>query len=208
MPRPFYQNPAAASAYEERSLLKELDRLDQQFRFALKASRPGLSPQVSEGSTPKAKRSATTLGSRGGFEPSEQDVLAARARSLADPFDVDAYIAENERRHASKYARQVAAIAEDLERQRRQSAPMSREAFLRAQAKAAARRRYIEATFLYRGVKYKFSNAYIQRLFGGTDPGVDATYDPCVDQVKRRQVMFAQRSNRGHRTKKSYQIGC
>lgn len=92
-----------------------------------------------------------------------------------------------------------AAIAGVLQRERRQAAPLTREAYARAQAIAAARRS---------------ANAVQDSLSHGTglmgargysySPSQSDLFDPCVEHVMRaavrREVMFAQRTaGRGYR---------
>lgn len=93
----------------------------------------------------------------------------------------------------------TAAILGILDRERRRSAPLTREAYARAEAIAASRRLYDPLASELRGQR---GYGYMPSK-GDIVPSVD--YDPCVEyrasQKVRREVMFAKSlAGRGYRT--------
>lgn len=93
-----------------------------------------------------------------------------------------------------------AAILGILERERRRTAPLTREAYARAEAIAASRRLYDPQSSQLRGSR---GYGYAPNL---SEIVPTQAFDPCIDYAKtqsvRRQVMFAQGSaGYGYRTR-------
>lgn len=204
---PFPFDPAPRSRIRERLLLKQLERLGREPGLALKARPDALFPGTEGYSPPSGNLRAAMVQLRNQLTLVEQQNAAARAdetrfrklTALEQRAEVGEFL------HRSTRDRSTA-IAGVLERERRRFAPLTRDAFLRAQATAAARRRLEEALFFHRGGHRAASK---KSLFAGSYAGVDVDYNPCIDQVKRREVMFADgTAGRGWRSRKRYQIGC
>lgn len=179
----------------ERLLQDKLDRVsayEAKFVDALQAGRErGLSPELLALNARELDLIRDLkINLRNGLETVRwQDAAETKAeRALADETPMDRvrarrgfYRSEQDRN---------AAIEGILQRERRQAAPLTREAFVRAKAIAASRRRYNVDASQLRGQR---GSAYIpsRKDIAVTQAG----FDPCVDRKRvRREVMFAQRS--------------
>jgi hypothetical protein len=105
-----------------------------------------------------------------------------------------------------------AAIAGILQRERKSSVPLTREAYARAKATAAARRLYSDEGGLRgaRGYSYvvrpweaaSYRSDYVSAWSEVTRNKPQVYSDPCVERKIRQQVMIAKGLNRGWKTRK------
>lgn len=196
-------DPPPISNLRERLLQSKLDQVveyEKQFTSALKASIDrGLSPSyiaVNQQELAHIKTISTRL--RDGLETVKQQDAAAR-KTEARLRDDDAFT--NNRYRGGFYRSsndRNAAIEGVLQRERRQNAPLTREAWSRAKAIAASRRSYSSIASQLRGQR---GSQYVPSARDLAQTQTD--FDPCVDQKRvRREVMFAQRTaGIGYRTK-------
>lgn len=193
-----YDPPPLSSIRERllKSKLAQVDAYERDFSVALQESiERGLSPgladvnrrelEVIRGLKANLRNGLETVRQQDAAETEAQRRLAER-----DPLDR----ARTRRGFYRTEQDRAAAIEGILQRERRQNAPLTREAWSRAKAIAASRRFYDPETSQLRGSR---GSAYIPNARDIAQSG----FDPCVDAKRvRREVMFAQRTaGRGYR---------